>query len=258
MEALVIDYDSEWAHLFQGALYNRGYTAVERASTWREALHFLADMKTWDLVVSVLNMPTDPAQPTHLEKTWLSTLRQKLKHEKSAPVLFIQDSDDHTEYDDIEQKFPCAMLRRTNYTEANFNKLIAHAQQRYESADWLQAPFKLVYKNTILQNYIFIEDNKGYLHMINPDNIFYLKAHDKHVYIFEENRSPYVVRQSILHIAHDLPKNTFFCPHRGFIVNIKHISYIIKEERLITLTNGVQVPMSHSVRDAMVELLKIW
>lgn len=258
MEALVIDYDNEWAHLLQGALYNKGYTAVERAGSWREALHFLADMKTWDLVVSVLHLPQDIDVTSRRTKTWTAELRQKLRQEKSCPVVFIQDSDDYEEYAEVKQKFPCTILKRTNYTEATLDKFIADAQARYEQADWLQAPFKLVYKNTILQNYIFLEDNQGYLHMLDPKHIFYLKSHDKHAYVFEQEGSPYVVRKSIASVSNDLPKDSFFSPHRGFIVNIRHISYIAKEQRIITLTNKVQVPMSHSLRDTMLDLLKIW
>lgn len=260
MDALVIDENNEWAHLLQGTLYSHGYAAVERASSWEEATFFLSSPKKWDLIISVLNLPVRRQDNATIssEKTWLTKLRQNLKHERMCPVVFIQESNNQDDYHEIEQKFPCTILKKINYTEANLKKSIQIANKRFSEADWLQAPFSLVYHNTILKDYIFIEDNVGHLHMVDCDDLFYLKSYNKHVYVFHGEKSPYVVRKPIIKIINDLPKSKFFSPHRGFLVNITKIAYIDKKQRIIALKNGTQIPMSHGVRNAMMELLKIW
>ncbi len=85
--------------------------------------------------------------------------------------------------------------------------------------------------------------NKGIKYTINFNNILYMEAEAHYINIIMFD-STIRIRGSIKEYESRLPNSQFIKCHRGFIVNIKHISRIFS--RKILLLNNIEIPVSRN------------
>ena len=86
--------------------------------------------------------------------------------------------------------------------------------------------------------------DNGMLSILIKDILFIESyGHDISIHTFSRK---YTLRQSISDIAEGLPRSTFISPHKGYIVNLRHIRFASSSE--IKLSDGTSIPVSRRKR----------
>lgn len=78
---------------------------------------------------------------------------------------------------------------------------------------------------------------------VKHDDIIYVEAQGHYINIVSTNQS-YELKGSISQVTEKLNSTDFFCTHRSYIVNCKHVEKINKADCL--LSNGESIPVSRS------------
>ena len=76
-------------------------------------------------------------------------------------------------------------------------------------------------------------------------DILYIESYGHSVTIHTTS-CDYSMRYSLAEIAGELPRSTFVSPHKGYLVNLRHIQYASSAE--IRLTGGTSLPVSRRKR----------
>lgn len=84
--------------------------------------------------------------------------------------------------------------------------------------------------------------------------LLFVEALDKKLNVCTQRQS-ITVRKSLGSIAGDLPEQFIRC-HRSYIVNSDYIDHVSFTDMSLTLTNGENIPISRSCRDALREYLE--
>lgn len=88
----------------------------------------------------------------------------------------------------------------------------------------------------------------GMLFCIPFSNIIYYIESSGHFSTIHTDTSAYVVRQTLTELLQQLPRFSFFSPHKSFLVNMQHILYASAKE--VHLSNQTRIPISRRKKDA--------
>ena len=105
-------------------------------------------------------------------------------------------------------------------------------------------------------NKIVLSANDG-LHFLELENIVRLQSDINYTTFHLIDGRQIVVSKTLKNFETLLEGEDFFRPHRSHIINLKHISKILKEDGgFILMKDGIQVPISRNKKEQFMDLVK--
>lgn len=101
---------------------------------------------------------------------------------------------------------------------------------------------------------VFVLDTKEETLRIPYNQIYYLEALDKKIYV-RMKREEKGFYGTLDNLEEKLPESFVRC-HRSFIVNWKHVEKMVRSQNLLILMDGMQVPFSRSYKAKLMELVQ--
>lgn len=89
----------------------------------------------------------------------------------------------------------------------------------------------------------YIFTHEGEKVKLSYDDIVYIEARGHYIELVSKNKS-YELKGSIGQMYKELGENGFFCTHRSYMVNLKHLERINKSDCM--MSNGASIPVSRS------------
>ena len=124
-------------------------------------------------------------------------------------------------------------------------------QQVSNKLDDLKDTFQKLSLNTIA-----LEIPKGIL-FASYDDIKYFEADGMYTNVHMKDDKVELICKPIKFFANQLEKNTFFYkPHRSFLINIKHVSQLIKQDgTYLLMSNNKTIPLSKDKKEEFMTLV---
>lgn len=95
--------------------------------------------------------------------------------------------------------------------------------------------------------------------LVNWAEILYMQSENVYIYVVFEN-DKYLVRKKLSDIEKEMPKHTFYKPHRSFVINLKFVKAY--DGKKILMKNGVEIPLSRGkqkdFKGAMMNYLRFY
>lgn len=110
-------------------------------------------------------------------------------------------------------------------------------------------------ENTEKQSYLKLGVGKNKRHVLMSD-ILYCKADINYTHIFINDNTKIVTSKTLKVYDELLSSTTFFRIHASYIVNTKEIINLQKNHLILTLKNGIQLPLSHRKKAGFKSMLK--
>ena len=104
-------------------------------------------------------------------------------------------------------------------------------------------------------NYLKIGVGKHKRHILISD-IIYCKADVNYTHIFIKDNTKCVISKTLKVYAKLLSPSFFFRIHASYIVNTSEVVSFQKDEFIVTLKNGVQLPLAHRKKTEFKLMLK--
>lgn len=92
---------------------------------------------------------------------------------------------------------------------------------------------------------------------LKPASILYLEAFEHKTKVVS-TEGEFVIREPVKSFEERLPREKFLRVHKSFVVNIEHVSKIVKNYfggTVIVMTNGAHVPVGRAYKEALSTLL---
>jgi two-component system, LytTR family, response regulator len=147
------------------------------------------------------------------------------------------------------------------YAEERFKGAVQKAVNKIESHVPAQAEIeKLTEKREELAEGIdrMVVKTGNKIHILGLDQITHFEAQDDYVAI-HSTQGKFLKLLRMKHLEDNLPQTEFIRIHRSHIVSIKHIEKLElyeKDNYLLSLKNGVQLPVSRNGHSKLKEVLK--
>ena len=94
---------------------------------------------------------------------------------------------------------------------------------------------------------------RKYFYLLNPDDIYYLKADSNYCNIVLKDNKPILSSKTLKHYASLLEDFPFIRVHGSYLVNINKIHLLEKKGDLrVILDNGTNIPVSRGYKDSVV------
>ena len=98
-----------------------------------------------------------------------------------------------------------------------------------------------------------IISTRKYFHILNPDDIYYLKAESNYCNIVLEDNKAILSSKTLKHYAVLLQDFPFIRVHGSYLVNMNKIHLMEKRgDYKIILENGIKIPVSRGYKDLVV------
>lgn len=171
------------------------------------------------------------------------------------------------------------------FSEVNFHIVFITAYNHYAikafqiaALDYLLKPIDIdllanaIKKITRLKNTAerlqVLEDNKNEIHKIiipfnkdyivlNLKNIICIEADRMYTNIHTTSGKQYVAAKKLIYYENLLKDCKFIRVHRSWLVNVNHIKFYYKTEKLIGLTNSKKVPLGTNYKNSITHFFKI-
>ena len=129
--------------------------------------------------------------------------------------------------------------------------LLIEKQQVSNKLDDLKNTFQKLSLNTIA-----LEVPKGIL-FASYDDVRYFEADGMYTNVHMRDDRVELICKPIKFFADQLEKNTFFYkPHRSYLINIKHVSQLIKQDgTYLLMSNNKTIPVSKDKKEAFISLV---
>lgn len=88
---------------------------------------------------------------------------------------------------------------------------------------------------------------------LNYADVFYLESRGNYVHIFARPQG-HTLHTTLKALRERFPTNSFWAPHRSFLVNIQHI--VEARENELLMTNGKRLPISSVLRSHFLQRLR--
>jgi DNA-binding LytR/AlgR family response regulator len=208
VKILVVENEIIIADSICNALNELGYHALEPAINFTEAIATI-ELEKPDIAILDIQLSGN--------KSGID-LAKKIRESYHFPFIFLtSNSDSFTVNQAKEVKPPAYLIKPFSKEELYSSIEIALHNFSSKSGD-------LIDDNLIIKEAIFIR-NKGFFTKVSFNDILYLKSDHVYVEIILQNQQKQVVRTSLNDILSKL-NNNFIRVHRGFVINITHLSQI--------------------------------
>ncbi len=95
------------------------------------------------------------------------------------------------------------------------------------------------------------------IELISHSSIIVAKADNNYTEIITNTDKPKLVSKTLKYIEERLPGDQFFRVHKSYLVNLNHITKYIKAGGgMLIMSNGNEVPVSPTKRDALLSLIQ--
>lgn len=156
--------------------------------------------------------------------------------ELRQPYIYLTSQTDSQTIERIKGTKPIGYIAKP-FTETGLRSNIEISWHNYKTSE---------------QHYLTIKD-QGRLLQINQETIYYLKAYDNYCYVVTKTKT-YLVPHTLKHTFQQLESTNFLRTHRSYVVNLKHILSVGKNN--IVLKNNDDIPLSASQKNLLVSKLK--
>jgi two-component system, LytTR family, response regulator len=94
----------------------------------------------------------------------------------------------------------------------------------------------------------------GCTRYLYPDEILYIKADSNYSEIYLSEGQKLIVSKTLKKIEAELPAHIFFRVHRGYSVNIRHISHLNQssEGYTVVMSNKKEIPVSRDKKSIFI------
>ncbi len=90
---------------------------------------------------------------------------------------------------------------------------------------------------------------------IETATIVSLNADGRYTRIFFEDNRKIIVSRSLGEFNGLIDNNTFFKPHKSYIINLNHVSKYIKKGSYLIMSDGSEVPLARGNRDDFISIM---
>lgn len=217
-------------------LIELGYDALEPAMTYTEALKTIDKHKP-DLAILDIQLS---GKKDGIELAW------KIKEDYDIPFIFLTSNADKLTVDRAKRVAPPAYLVKpfnkdelyTSIEIAIFNHAKSNADQ-HDSA--------------IIKDAIFVKQ-KSVFKKVPFSDIMVIKSDHVYLEIILANGQTILVRDSLNEYIKRLNKN-FFRVHRGYIVNLEHLSGI--DSHSVIIGDEHEVPIGKNYREQLLQQVRL-
>lgn len=151
-----------------------------------------------------------------------------------------------------EKNMNIPIIYITSYSDYSMRAHKVHA------FDFIEKPFDYFHIEAVLKDFLRLSTAKtvNFVQFItddgeitqNADNILYFAYCEQRKIIMYTPEKPVYLRGSISDINTSIDSMQFYMTHRNFIVNLKYVKTIVKNDYTIRMTNGDIVPLSQRKR----------
>lgn len=189
---------------------------------------------------------------------------QKIQNKKTIPVIYLTGLTDYEIFKKARQTRPAAYLSKP-YNRQDIYHAIELALHNAEG--------KLVDKTPetdrdesirILNDRIFLKDNKNCFNKISFEDIFWIKA-DGSYSLIETKQGKYLASNTIKVIERKISNPQFVRIHRSYLINLEWVKQIVGKTSVIleipifdhvaTLITKVEIPIGAEYRDKISKLV---
>lgn len=236
IKVLVVEDEVLIADNICDTLSSLGYETLEPAINYSEALETLEAQQP-DLALLDIQLSG--------RKTGID-LAHVISQNYNIPFIFLSSNSDSATVNQAIQVNPNAYLVKPFSKEELYTSievaLHTHTKKSYSEKS----------SETILKNDLFIKENGVYI-KIGFDEILYLKSSHVYVEIFLKDNTKRVVRTSLNDLI--LKLNTdFLRVHRGYIVNLNHLSQL--DVNVLNIGKAV-IPIGKKYKDLLLSKLNV-
>jgi len=120
----------------------------------------------------------------------------------------------------------------------------------------LRTPQENEIKASFVQQHIAISHSDGF-HMIEIDQILYLKGADNYTRVFLTDGRELLVSRTLKDFEEILPIKIFFRIHKSYIANVRHVKeYLSIEGGIVVMPDKKQIPVSRRKLSEFQEMLR--
>lgn len=236
VKILVVEDEVIIADNICDALNDLGYQALEPAINYTEAIATIEAEKP-DIAMLDIHLSG--------KKTGID-LAKKIREKYDFPFIFLTSNSDAYTINKAKEVTPPAYLIKPFSKEELYSSIeIALHNFSAKLGDLLEG-------DLIIKDAIFVKD-KGYFTKVHFNDILYLKSAHVYIEIILKNHQKHVVRTSLNDILKNLNPN-FIRVHRGFIINVQHLTQI--NNTSVKIENE-EIPIGKKFREDIVKRINL-
>lgn len=206
VKVLIVEDEIIIADNIADTLEELGYDALEPATTYTEAIETIQEENP-DIVILDIRLSG--------KKTGID-LAEYLNKNHHIPFIFLSSNTDKLTLEEVKRVEPLAYLVKPFNKEELYTSievaLYNYAKQREKA---------LNQENLIIENALFIKQDKTFVRLNFPD-ILYLKSDHIYINIVTVKGKEYAIRGSLNNYINKLGPS-FFRTNRSYIVNLDHL-----------------------------------
>lgn len=206
-------------------LRKHGYRVIAPALDFEEAVQMLKSGKP-DLVILDINLEA--------EKNGIQ-VAEYIRENYGIPFIFLTSLLDSSTLDAAKATEPAGYLTKPFHFESLFTTI--------------EVGLHNFYRKTVEEEQIALKTGTR-TELVKPSEILYLKTDHVYVEVYLADRI-LLVRKPLRELLEELPDD-FFQVHRSYAVNMRHI---VSFGAGIVVLSGVEVPVSRSFKDELVDRL---
>ena len=94
---------------------------------------------------------------------------------------------------------------------------------------------------------------QGGLYFLPVEEIIYAEANSNYTHVFTSKNEKIVLSKTLKELEEALDNTQFSRIHRQFIINLKFLKFLNRNEGIVELSNGAKIPISRRQRDDLLE-----
>lgn len=242
VKILVVEDELLVAEDIRMHLESFGYEVTFLATSYNEALNsIMSDLP--DLVMVDINIDG--------EKDGIE-LGSFLRNEAEIPFIYLTANSDKLTVNRAKKTNPNAYLVKPFQPQNLFASVeMALSNAGKVSNNDLDNDDIDVGEELKIKDSFFLKRDKHYV-KVKINEILYIHADGNYLNIYKSISEKFIIRSSIKNIVKHLPKESFFSPHKSYIINLREIEEVTPSSILI---DGAEIPLSKNRKDDLFAMM---